>query len=92
MAGGSYPVSACTQFIQLIESVEHNARFKGLNANELRICHLAAQKAGNVYRYQRQGRRHMKYTHVEIVVEEAKAQPKEEKKEKSQKKAKQEKE
>ncbi len=76
IAAGRYPIKASAEFLQLINSVEHNARSKGLNTTNLIIRHAMAQKAGNVPHYGRQGRRNMKYTHVEIVVEEGKADKK----------------
>jgi large subunit ribosomal protein L22 len=74
IASGRYPINAAKEFIKLISSVEHNARFKGMNTQNLIISHLVAQGAGKAYHYGRYSRREMKYSHVEIVVAEAAAE------------------
>ena len=79
---GRYPEKASKEFIKLIESVEANAQFKGLNTSNLIIAHVSAHKAGKAWHYGRKTRRRMKRTNVEIVVEEkAKSQDKESKQE-----------
>lgn len=65
-----YPEKASKQFIKLIENVEANAQFKGLNTSNLVIAHISAHKAGKSWHFGRQSRRRMKRTNVEIVVEE----------------------
>ena len=65
-----YPEKASKVFIELIENVEANAQFKGLNTSNLIIAHVSAHKAGKAWHYGRQSRRRMKRTNVEIVVEE----------------------
>ena len=67
---GRYPEKASKQFIKLIEGVEANAQFKGLNTSNLVILHASAHKAGKSWHFGRQSRRRMKRTNVEIVVEE----------------------
>ncbi len=67
---GRYPEKASMQLIQLIESAESNAQFKGLNTSSLVISHISAHKAGKAWHYGRQSRRQMKRTNVEIIVEE----------------------
>lgn len=69
---GRYPEKASKEFIKLIESVEANAQFKGLNTSNLIITHVSAHKAGKAWHYGRKTRRRMKRTNVEIVVEESK--------------------
>ena len=68
----SYPEKASKEFIRLIESVEANAQFKGLNTSNLIIAHVSAHKAGKAWHYGRKTRRKMKRTNIEIVVEEKK--------------------
>lgn len=68
----SYPEKASKEFIRLIESVEANAQFKGLNTSNLIITHVSAHKAGKAWHFGRKTRRKMKRTNVEIVVEEKK--------------------
>ena len=67
---GRYPEKASKHIIKLIESVEANAQFKGLNTSNLIIAHISAHKCGKSWHYGRQSRRQMKRTNVEIVVEE----------------------
>lgn len=65
-----YPESASKEFIKLIDTVEANAQFKGLNTSTLFIAHISAHKSAKAWHYGRQSRRRMKRTNVEIVVEE----------------------
>ena len=67
---GRYPERASKQFIKLIETVEANAQFKGLNTSNLVIAHISSHKAAKSWHYGRKSRRRMKRTNVEIVVEE----------------------
>jgi|SRR3989338_4150036 len=70
MGPGSYPSKASAQIIKLMEDVEANAQFKGLNTSNLVIAHISAHKAGKAWHYGRKSRRKMKRTTIEIVVEE----------------------
>ena len=65
-----YPKKASEEFIKLIENVEANAQFKGLNTSNLIIAHISAHKAGKAWHFGRKSRRRMKRTNIEIVVEE----------------------
>ncbi|MBW2966034.1 50S ribosomal protein L22 [Candidatus Woesearchaeota archaeon] len=85
IAAGKYPEKACTHILKLLEAVEANAQFKGLNTSNLLITHICAHKAGGQWHYGRQRRRKMKRTTVEVVVKEA--AEKEKKKEVSKPKA-----
>lgn len=67
-----YPLKASRQFIQLIESAEANAQFKGINTSNLVISHISAHKAGKAWHFGRKTRRKVKRTNIEIVVEESK--------------------
>lgn len=67
---GRYPKNASREFIRLIEVVEANAQFKGLNTSNLVIAHVSAHKAGKAWHFGRKSRRRMKRTNIEIVVEE----------------------
>ena len=75
-----YPEKASMEFIKLIENVEANAQFRGLNTSNLIIAHVSAHKAGKAMHFGRKSRRRMKRTNVEIIVEE-KAKKTEDKKE-----------
>jgi large subunit ribosomal protein L22 len=79
MRSGRYPVLACKAILQLLESVEANAQFKGLNTSNLVITHILANKASRPWKYGRHSRRRSKRTNVEIIVVE-KAPEKKEKK------------
>ena len=67
---GRYPEKASKEFIRLIEAVEANAQFKGLNTSKLIISHISASKASKAWHYGRKTRRKMKRTNVEIIVKE----------------------
>ncbi len=67
---GRYPYKASKEIIRLIENVEANAQFKGLNTSNLVIAHISAHKAGKAWHYGRKSRRKMKRTNIEICVEE----------------------
>ena len=67
---GRYPEKASKEFIRLIEDVEANAQFKGMNTSKLVISHISAHKASKSWHYGRKTRRKMKRTRVEIIVEE----------------------
>ncbi|MCQ5340277.1 MAG: 50S ribosomal protein L22 [Candidatus Methanomethylicia archaeon] len=72
---GRYPIKACKAILKVLENAKVNAENKGLNIENLRICHAAAHKGLRIISYLPRafGRvdpiRHP-LTHVEIVVEE----------------------
>jgi large subunit ribosomal protein L22 len=72
MGPGRFPVKAAAQIKKMVESAEANARFKGMNADNLEIVSILAQKGPKTPRYGRQSRRLAKRTHIEIVLGEAK--------------------
>ncbi len=67
---GRYPEKASREFIKLIETVEANAQFKGLNTSNLVIAHVSAHNAGKAWHYGRYSRRRIKRANIEICVEE----------------------
>jgi len=67
---GRFPVKVSRELIKLLEAVEANAQFKGLNTANLTIKHICAHKGSKVWHFGRKRRRKMKRTNVEIVVEE----------------------
>jgi len=69
---GRYPLNASMKFMQLIESAEANAQFRGFNTSNLVITHINSHKAGKAWHFGRKSRRRMKRTNLEIIVEEAK--------------------
>ncbi len=80
IAAGRYPEKSCGEILKLLESVEANAQFKGLNTSNLVITHICAQKAARPWHYGRQRRRKMKRTNVEVIVEEKAVEKKKEEK------------
>jgi large subunit ribosomal protein L22 len=81
---GRYPAKASQEILNILESVESNAQFKGLNTSSLVISHICANKAGKQLHYGRQRGRIMKRTHIEVVVEEKAEKKTEAKKEEKQ--------
>lgn len=67
---GRYPIKACGAVLDLLQLVEANAQFKGLNTSLLEIVHLCAHKASIPVHGGRRGGRETKRTHIEVVVEE----------------------
>lgn len=65
-----YPQKASMQILKLIEAVEANAQFKGLNTSNLVITHISSHKSGKAWHFGRKQRRKMKRTSIEVVVEE----------------------
>ncbi len=69
IASGRFPQKAARQFIKLVQAVEANAQFKGLNVEDLKIVKMVANLASIPSGGGR--RRHKtKRTHLEIVVKE----------------------
>lgn len=67
---GRYPKKASQEILNLLEGVEANAQFRGINTADLIIEHICAHKAGKVMRYGRKRGRKAKRTHVEVMVKE----------------------
>jgi large subunit ribosomal protein L22 len=74
-AAGRYPKKAATEIYKILESVEANAEFKGLYADQLKIIHMASHRGRVVRNYipRAFGRaspyfKHL--THIEVAVEE----------------------
>ncbi len=70
---GRYPKKPVVEIIKLLDTVEANAQFKGINTSDLHITHICAHLASRPWRYGRQRRRKAKRTHIEIIVEEKRA-------------------
>lgn len=71
MAGGRFPEKAARQFLKLVNSVEANAQFKGLNTSNLKIIKILANRASLPFTGRRQ-RTSTKRSHLEIEVKETK--------------------
>lgn len=67
---GRYPVKAATNMLDLIESAEANAQFKGLNTSDMVVSHLCANKSQKAWHHGRKRGLKMKRTNIEIVLEE----------------------
>lgn len=76
IAGGKYPIKACTEILIIIESAEANASYKGLSTDNLIISHIKADKASTPLHYGRHRGRSMKRTRVEVSVDESKKEVK----------------
>jgi len=81
IAAGRYPKKASTEILNLINHVEANAQFKGLNTANLVITHINANKSSKVMHFGRKRSREAKKTNVEIVVREKAEDKKSSKKE-----------
>ncbi len=68
---GRFPVNTSKQFLRLLNSLEANATFKGMNTAQLTLFHVATHKAAPV-RHSFKGSPHMtQTTHIEIVARDA---------------------
>ena len=72
---GRYPQKACREIKKVLENLENNAIFKGLDTEKLKIVHCISQRARKVKGYmpRAQGSSSPKYnilTHIEVVGEE----------------------
>jgi large subunit ribosomal protein L22 len=72
MAAGRYPVKAAKMFLVLLNSVEANAQFKGLNTSGLKITKILSNKA-SIPSTGGRSRTGTKRTHLEIEVKEMRA-------------------
>jgi len=62
-----FPKKASAEILGLINQVEANAQFKGLNTANLVIAHINANKGGSTMRQGRKRGMKAKRTHIEIV-------------------------
>lgn len=85
VASGKFPEKAAVEVLKILNSVEANAQFKGLNTANLVIDHICAHKAAKQLHYGRR-RGEMKRTHIEVVVKEVAKEEKKDKKAKAEKK------
>jgi large subunit ribosomal protein L22 len=72
---GRYPVKACQQILDVLQSAQSNGENKGLDVDRLRIIHAAAYQGIKLKRYKPRahGTSSPKFdttTHVEIVLDE----------------------
>ncbi|MCM2325958.1 MAG: 50S ribosomal protein L22 [Candidatus Woesearchaeota archaeon] len=75
MAAGRFPVTAATEILKILNSVESNAQTKGLG-KDLVIVHISAHKAVRPFHHGRKKRSKMKRTHIQVVLEEQKMENK----------------
>ena len=69
IASGRFAIKACIQILNLLNTAEANAQFKGLPTSSLKLAHISAHRASATMRYGRR-RRQAKRTNIEIVLEE----------------------
>lgn len=86
MGPGRYPIKVASEIMKLLDAVEANAQFKGLNTSNLFIIHIKANTGSRPWHFGRKRRRKMKRTTIEIFVEEKKTETKEKKEVKKDKK------
>lgn len=67
---GFYPKKASLHFLQLLKTLEGNAKNKGINSELLKIEKAIANRASVSWHYSRHRGRRMKRTHVEIYASE----------------------
>ena len=72
---GRYPQKAAKEILRILENVEQNSSFKGLEISRLRITHMIAQRGRKIRGFtpRAHGRSSPSYktlTHVEVVVTE----------------------
>lgn len=72
IGAGRYPEKASKEIIRLLNSLNANAQFKGLNTSNLVIKKICANKASSMWHYGRKMRRKMKRTNIEIIAKEGK--------------------
>lgn len=75
MAGGGYPVKVAKAFLRLIESVEENAEYRGLDADSMRIVHISAYRGRVIQGYMprahgRSSKWAQESTNIEIIIQE----------------------
>lgn len=69
MGAGRFAVNACTEILNLLNSVEKNAENKGLTGN-LFIAKAIANFGPTSWHFGRKRRRQMKSTHIELILKE----------------------
>jgi large subunit ribosomal protein L22 len=72
---GRYPVKACREIKKVLENLENNAIFKGLDTEKIKLVHIISQRARKIKGYmpRAQGSSSPQYntlTHIEVVGEE----------------------
>ena len=72
---GRYPQKAAREILRILENVEQNSSFKGLEVSRLRITHIAAQRGRKIRgitprAHGRSSPSNQTLTHVEVVVTE----------------------
>ena len=50
-SSGRYPVKAARHILNLLDNLQNNAEFKGLDPSKLRIVHIQAQRGRKLKRY-----------------------------------------
>jgi large subunit ribosomal protein L22 len=72
IGAGRYYVKACEAVLKVLKSAEANAKSKGYSESELKITHLATQRASTSYHNGRQKRSKIRNIHIEVGLQESK--------------------
>ena len=75
---GRYPVKAAQKILQVLESAETNAEYKGLDVENLKITHTSASSGMKIKRYKPRAFGRMTphfetLTHIEVILEQIEA-------------------
>ncbi|MBI4152893.1 50S ribosomal protein L22 [Candidatus Woesearchaeota archaeon] len=70
MASGRFPIKTSSGILQVLESAEANAQFKGMNTARLFVAHIAAHKASAPMRGGRKRGQSAKRAHIEVILQE----------------------
>ena len=78
-SAGRFPQKAAKEFLKLLDNLESNAEYKGMDLDRLRIVSAAVHKGTKLQRFQPRamGRSSPKYdtlVHVELVAQEARGE------------------
>lgn len=71
MAAGRYPMKTCKHILSLVNSVEKNAKFKGLNTTDF-VVDISAHKGPKAVRYGRKPGKSAKRTNLFVALVQAK--------------------
>ncbi|HIJ98588.1 TPA: 50S ribosomal protein L22 [archaeon] len=76
---GRFPVNTSREFLKLLNLLEANATFKGMNKEQLVLFHVATHKAASVRHFFKGSPHSTQVTHIEIVAKEQEVKEKQNK-------------
>lgn len=71
---GRYPITVAAEILKILKSAESNAQLQGLSTSNLVVKHIRANRASRPWKAGRHRGRLAKRTHIEVVLEEVKAE------------------